>query len=376
MTQAAYYSESYAQARKGFLAAAHACGARIESISAQTETPVDPAPFTDAAHLGDEDALRSLVVVSGTHGPEGLTGSACQRALLDDISDSGLPADTSVLLVHAVNAWGVATGLRCTEEGVDLNRNYAEFDNDNSDNNDKDALKASNPEYDAMHDYLHRLADSMSAQAYLACGPSMLTEQFGEGAVNILFQGQHRHANGAGFGGFAPTAARQRLERALTSALSASRDIAVVDLHTGLGPHAVGMKFSVAETGGEEAQRVKSWYGDDVVLTNDADANLPYRIFGETSSGVARALPNARITGLTLEYGTYEVDGLVRCILAEFLIRHRIEMLEEGMANKLTGKISAFFYPESAAWRQRVIAQARAVFSQAFVGLAGSIQSA
>ncbi len=367
MTPATYFSETYAETRERFLQAARALRARVESISAQSQIPVDPAPFTDSAHIGPEDAKRSLIVVSGTHGPEGLTGSACQRALFDDIKASGLPADMSVLLVHAVNAWGVATGLRCTEEGVDLNRNYAVFDGD------KAALRALNPEYDAMHDYLHGLVDNDSAEAFLEAGPSKLNQKFGEGAVNILFQGQHRHADGAGFGGFAATAARQRLEHAVTRFLSASREVAVVDLHTGLGPHGVGMKFSVATGGSDEAARVKAWYGEDVVLVNDPGANLPYRIFGETASGIASALPNARVTGLTLEYGTYEVDRLVRCILAEFLIRHRAEVLEAGMAARLTGEIGAFFYPTSEAWRETVIAQARTVFAQTFVGLVGSL---
>ena len=369
MTAAAYFSDCYSQARQRFLRAAHASGAYIECIGAQTETPVEPAPFTDAVHIGAADAARVLVVVSGTHGPEGLAGSACQRALLDDIKASGLPADTSLLLVHAANAWGVATGLRCTEEGVDLNRNYAEFAAERD--GDATALAALNPEYDAMHDYLHGLVDSDSAEAFLEGGPSRLNQKFGEDAVNILFQGQYRHSNGAGFGGLAPTAARRRLEHAVTRFLSASREVAVVDLHTGLGPHGVGSKFSVAEGGSDEAARVQSWYGEDVVLVNDAGANLPYRIFGETASGIASALPNARVSGLTLEYGTYEVERLVRCILAEFLIRHRAEVLEAGTAARLTGEIGAFFYPTSEAWREAVIAQARTVFSQALAGLSG-----
>ena len=359
----AYFSESYPEARARFLERAKQGGATLDSLTAQAEKAVNPEPFTDTALIGPTDAACCLVVVSGTHGPEGLTGSACQQALLADIHAHGLPADTSVLLVHAINAWGVATGLRCTEEGVDLNRNYAEFDGDTT------ALEASNAEYDAMHAFLHGLADTESAQRFVAEGPARLGAEFGEDAVNILFQGQHRHADGAGFGGFRPTAARRRLEQATAQCLSKSEAVAVVDLHTGLGPHAVGMKFSVAEGGSEAAMRATRWYGDDVVQINDPDSNLPYRVFGDTSVGVARALPRALVTGLTLEYGTYEVDGLVRCILSEFLMRHRPEVLDDYVAEQLTRDIGSFFYPTDNAWRERVIGQARVVFSQALAGL-------
>ena len=364
-----YFSETYAATRSAFWQRASEAGARIESVSAQAEPRVEPEPFTDAALFGDLDARRSLVVVSGTHGPEGLTGSACQQALAEDIGEGGLGDDTSVLLVHAINAWGVASGLRCTEEGVDLNRNYAEFDGA------MNALEASNSDYNAMHDYLHRLADSVSAQGFVADGPALLRQECGEDAVNTLFQGQYRHSNGVGFGGFAPTKARGRLEQLVRRFVHASEDVAVVDLHTGLGPHGVGMKISVAEAGSKQAVRAKRWYGDDVILINDPQASLPYRVFGDTSVGVARALPQAHITGLTLEYGTYEVDELVRCILAEFLIRHRREALDDAMAARLTRDVGAHFYPADDAWRKRVIAQARMVFTQALAGLRGNLDT-
>ena len=358
-----YFSETYAHARARFLAMANERGAQVESISAQTKVAVEPEPFTDVALIGPRDASRSLVVVSGTHGPEGLTGSACQQALLDELGDADLPEGVSVLLVHAINAWGVAKGLRCTEEGMDLNRNYADFDAG------LPLLESANAEYDAMHAFLHRLAGEVPADAFVADGPSLLVKTCGEDAVNTLFQGQYRHADGVGFGGFVRSAARRRFEHAVTRYLPASEKVAVVDLHTGLGPHGTGLKLSAVEADSKQAARAKRWYGDDVILINDPASNLPYRVFGATSVGVARALPNAQIVGLTLEYGTFEVDGLVRCILAEFLIRHRREGLDDEIEEKLKRDIDAFFYPTDDDWRRRVIAQALTVFSQALAGL-------
>lgn len=359
MSSSEYFCECYEDARAQFLRAGSQMGARVESVLADAEINAS----TDVACFGNADAKCALLVVSGTHGPEGLAGSACQRALIGDLSKSGPPEGVEVVLVHAVNAWAVASGLRCTEEGVDLNRNYAEFDLDGA------VLSRSNPGYGKVHEYLHMLSDSLSVMDFLDQGPDLLSERCGADSVNTLFQGQYTHEDGVGFGGLAPTKARMRFEQIVSKVLAHKQDVAVVDVHTGLGPFGTGIKLSVAEAGSERALRTRKWFGDDVILVNAPESNMPYRVFGDTSQGVARMLDAVRITGLTLEYGTYEVDGLVRCVLAEFLIRHRPRLVDAELADELKRDIRAFFYPTDLGWRERVIAQARHVFSQALVGL-------
>lgn len=366
MSSNGYFCENYAEARAAFFRDSMSAGARLESFRVEGPNQTEATPCTDVACFGDADAQRALLIVSGTHGPEGLTGSACQRALIDGLREQRTPEGVQIVLVHAVNAWAVASGLRCTEEGVDLNRNYAEFGHDGAD------LSQANPSYDQVHEYLHRLSHSLSAREFVDQGPDLLSELYGTDAVNILFQGQYRHTDGVGFGGLAPTSARRRFEQIVSRVLPNKRDVAVVDLHTGIGPFGVGMKLSVAEAGSDDALRTRQWYGDDVMLINAPDSNLPYRVFGDTSEGVARVLDGARITGLTLEYGTYEIEGLVRCILAEFLVRHRSQLVDGALVEDLKQEIKTFFYPRDPDWRERVIEQARSVFSQAMVGLTES----
>lgn len=363
MSSDAYFSESYEDARAQFLRAGTRLEARLASFPVDGWNGAQRAPSTDVACLGNPDAKRVLLIVSGTHGPEGLAGSACQQALIDDLSTDGPTEEVEVVLVHAVNAWAVASGLRCTEEGVDLNRNYTDFSRCSSEQH------ASNRKYDQVHEYMHSLSRTLSARDFLDQGPDLLGENCGTDAVNTLFQGQYRHADGVGFGGLAPTMGRRRFERILSKVLKNKQEVAVVDLHTGLGPYGVGMKLSVADVGGDDAVRTRRWFGDDVILINAPESDLPYRVFGDTSEGVRRMLDGARITGLTLEYGTYEVNGLVRCILAEFLIRHRSQVVDEDLAAELKREISAFFYPTDPNWREQVIDQARTVFSQAMIGL-------
>ncbi len=363
MTNRRYFCGSFEDAKQAFSRDSGRAGALLSTVY-EPYRDVGEDPGTTFARIGNEDAPRALLIVSGTHGPEGLAGSACQRALLrhPDFLPERKESETEVILMHGINIWGMTYGLRCTKEGVDLNRNYVDFSDD---------LSQFNPEYDQVQEFLCTQSQQLSPREFVDRGPALLREEHGEEVVNTLFQGQYRHADGVGFGGHAPTAMRKMFDRIVEECLGEKKDVAVIDLHTGLGPHGVGLKLSVADSGSETAARTRRWYGDDVMFMNDSGSTLPYRVFGDTSSGVARVASRARITGITLEFGTYDVDGLVRCILAEYLIRHQSKDLSRRLVLDFKREIRQFFYPTNPEWREQIVDQALSVFFQALDGLAG-----
>ena len=78
---AAYFSDSYTQARAKFLAAVQTGGGRLLSSHTNPEKgPEGEDCIADVAWLGPEDASKLLILVSGTHGAEGYAGSGCQVA--------------------------------------------------------------------------------------------------------------------------------------------------------------------------------------------------------------------------------------------------------------------------------------------------------
>lgn len=72
------------------------------------------------------DYTKAVIVSSGTHGPELLTGSAIQCQLMEDVKSGKvlLPRDTVLLLIHCVNPFGAAWGRRTNIRNIDLNRNF------------------------------------------------------------------------------------------------------------------------------------------------------------------------------------------------------------------------------------------------------------
>src|SRR5512147_2685875 len=126
MAELTAFSDSYAEARRKFVDAARRAGAKLASYQHPGERgPGGEALCLDVSVLGPGDAARVFVVGSGTHGIEGYSGSAVQRAWLR--GRPRLPKNTAVVFFHAQNPWGFAHKTRTTEENVDLNRNFIDF---------------------------------------------------------------------------------------------------------------------------------------------------------------------------------------------------------------------------------------------------------
>jgi hypothetical protein len=79
MTTRDDFSASYAAARRAFLDAASAAGARLSShANPLARGTAGEELATDVAWLGPADASRVLVTISGTHGAEGFAGAGIQ----------------------------------------------------------------------------------------------------------------------------------------------------------------------------------------------------------------------------------------------------------------------------------------------------------
>lgn len=225
------FSRTYAESRGKFLDAARAAGAAITQHAHPLPGPAGEALATDTAWLGPEDASRVLVVLSATHGVEGLAGSGPQVHWLRH--PDALPADTAVLLVHAVNPHGFAWLRRVTEENVDLNRNWVDFSKP----------LPENPGYAELH--AHYVPRALDAGTLAAADATIadFRRRHGDDAERVArSSGQYTHADGLFFGGTGPTWARRTSEAILAAHLGRARTVAIVDLHTGLGPTATASR--------------------------------------------------------------------------------------------------------------------------------------
>lgn len=354
------FSASYADARRLFLERCAAAGARIASHEHPLPGPDGAALFLDAARFGADDARRVLLVASGTHGVEGYCGSGIQSFLLGDGLAARRPPDVALVLVHAVNPWGFAWTRRVNEDNVDLNRNFL----------DHDAPHPENPDYDRLYDVLNLRTLDPGAIAEGMAQLKRFEDEHGWAAMyRALSGGQYRHPRAVQFGGTAPTWSNRTL-RALWQRHAGTAEVAaLVDLHSGLGPRAVGMLLQTAPEGSTADVLARSCWSD-VIRAEPAQGTDAALVSGLIGPAFVAALPHAAATGLVLEFGTRELTEVLLAVQADhWLDAHGTRDSVEGRA--IARRMRDAFFLDDADWQEGVCLRAREVVDRALAGVNG-----
>jgi predicted deacylase len=352
------FSRDYAESRRRFLRAAKAAGATLRTFANGARGPAGERLATDCAWLGAPGARKALVLVAGTHGVEGFCGAG---AILDAIAaPPPLARDTALLLVHAINPHGFAWLRRVTEEGVDLNRNFIDF-----------AKPPANPGYDALASAI--LPPTLRGPAYARAQRRLAAyaEKHGATALQVAIAGgQYRHAKGLFFGGFGPTWSHRTLDAVIADhGLARRRHVAVIDLHTGLGPHGYGEPISPHLPGSRAARRAKAWFGEAVTepLAGSSAAGARHGF----STRLWEKRLGDRVTFIALEFGTYDTMKVVRPALVadHWLHRNGAPRWAAPQTRAIKAALRRAFYPDTDSWREAVIWRSRQIARQAAEGL-------
>lgn len=358
MTFEAHFSADYAQARGKFRAAAATAGADIQTFLNPKTGPDGGELATDVARIGPQNAERVLLAMSSTHGAEGFCGSAIQTGWLTEKLVAKLPADTAVLLVHAINPYGFAWIRRVNEDNIDLNRNFV----------DHARPLPQNDGYRALRDVICPADWSAASEAHVKQAFDAYKQR--TSAMDLqaaIMNGQYWDKDGVFYGGTGPAWSRHTLAAALAPYAATAKQAAFIDLHTGLGPYGVGEIMSNDFAGTPGAARVRDWFGPEATMLDDGSSTST-AVTGDTSLGVAAALPTTMITGITLEYGTVPVPDMIDAVRADNWL-HVHGKLDSDQGRKIKGQIRDTFYPDEKKWKDMVFERAVDVLGRAMKGL-------
>lgn len=350
------FSQSYAEARGKFLAAADAAGLEITSHLHPLPGRDGETLAMDVVRQGAAGAKRLLIISSACHGVEGFCGSGIQTALLGDASwtDAVTASGVAVLYIHALNPHGFSWWRRVTQEGVDLNRNFHDFHQPLPHNAGYDAIAgALIPQH-----WPPSAADEAVLTAYAA-------EHGERGLQTATTGGQYAHETGLFYGGRAPTWSHQTLRQVLEEHGRGASDIAWIDLHTGLGPCGLGERIF---TGRDAAlARARQWWGPEVTsLSDGSSSSAP--LVGLMWNVISEACPEADYTGIALEYGTVPLPEMIGALRADhWLETHPAAPLAQARAIKQ--QIRDAFYVDTPLWKQQLLDQAQQAARQALEGL-------
>ena len=352
---ARHFSSSYRQARQRFLEGAHAVGATVAAHRHPLRGAEGEEIATDTALVGRADAAKLLIVSSGTHGPEGFSGSACQLALLgDDLLKRATERDTAVLLVHAVNPYGFSHLTRTNEDNIDLNRNF----------NDFSRPYPVNEVYEQLHAALvpQNWPPTESDEAALAAAMAAVAGRSDPGVSS----GQALHPDGLFYAGTAPAWSNRTIRSILQAHGATRRHIAWIDVHTGLGPYGHGEKI-FGRHSPETTARARAWWGSDLIASVQPESVSP-RTTGHITAVAAQECPQAAITPMTLEYGTLPSVQVRRALRGEaWLAGHRDAA--PPVAAGIRRAVRDAFYVDADDWKGMILGQFRALALQTINGL-------
>ncbi len=352
------FSQSYAEARQKFLDACAARDLAVESHLHPQRGRDGELLAIDVARQGPASAANLLVLSSGCHGVEGFCGSAVQTdRLADDAWQAATEReDLAVLYIHALNPYGFSWLRRVTEENVDLNRNFQDFDQPLPDN----------PKYREIANLLlprrcpPTLFSTLRMIAYAAWRGRMALQ-------SAISCGQHSDAQGLFFTGTAPTWNNQQFRQILRKHARQCRRIGWVDVHTGLGPSGVGERIYKGRQNAADLARAQAWWGAS--LTNSFDGSSTSALLnGTLDLAVMAECSQAEYNGVTLEYGTLPGLKVLNALRAEQWLQ-RNPHATEAQRQRIKRNLRDAFYVDTPEWKRQVLEQARKVCAQTLSGL-------
>lgn len=362
MDAAAWFSQSYREAREKFLAAADRANLDVHSHPHPMVGRDGEALAMDIARFGPADAKRLLILSSACHGVEGFCGSAAQAMLLGDAEfhRNAHARGVAVLYVHALNPYGFSWWRRVTHENVDLNRNFVDFDQPL-------------PKNAAYDDIAHALVPShWPPTPENEAALMRYAQQHGLRALQqAVTAGQYEHPEGLFFGGHNPTWSRQTLTHVLQDHASQCEHLGWIDFHTGLGPEGHGERI-FSGFGNDRAgfDRAKAWWGPAVTSTTSGTSSA-VELEGEMWRAAYTLCAQAEYTGIALEVGTVPLEATIQALRAEQWLENHPEV-DPPQAEPIKHQLRDAFYVDTDAWKARVLPQAREVALQAVQGLSSS----
>lgn len=333
--------QTYADARRRFLTAAASAGAETTAFPHPLPGREGEEVAIDVATLGPDDADAVLLIVSGTHGVEGFAGSALQSWWLDERA-AGRPAGLRVVLLHAFNPVGFSWVRRVNEDNVDLNRNFVDWSD-----------VPHNEAYGEVADLLvpadwDEVTQQTTTGALLEVAGAVGLDKFQE----IVSSGQYDVPTGIFHGGSGPVWSHRWLDEHLAEVVGSAQRLAIVDLHTGLGPWGDGELISHHFKTAPAYARGTDWWGE-VRSMHDGES-VSASLSGDWLAAVDALVPDVEVTAAALEFGTVDVITVLQALRADAWLHANGDPAGDEAA-PIRAQVRAAFADDDPAWLATLI---------------------
>ena len=352
-------SASYTDSRRRFLDSAQAAGVEVVSHRHPLQGIDGEELAIDVATAGPADAASVLAIVSGTHGVEGFTGSALQHDWLTRLAASR-PSDLRVVLIHALNPYGFAWVRRVNEDNVDVNRNFIDWSQPPSANEDYGGLaQLLVPE---RWDDDTQQSTTLQLLAY--------AEEVGFARLQeVVSGGQYTHPTGVFYGGDGPVWSHRWLVEHLAGLVGPAKRLGLIDVHTGLGPWGHGELISHEAGDTPGYRRGTAWWGEVRSMVDGESVSA--QLSGDWLGALERLLPDVEVTAAALEFGTVDVVSVLQALRADAVLHAHGD--PRGVdADAVRSQVRAAFADDDPAWFDAVVSRFDDVVAAATAALSST----
>ena len=308
---------------------------------------------------------KGFTLTTGEHGVEGYVGSAMMQLFIEKYMPKLDPRNTGILLLHAINPWGMKHHRRGNKDNIDLNRTFL-WDVGHDPN--------FNPEYDKIAKFLNPgtkvtnlFLDDVAYTLRLFWNVARM------GMKNFrytLLLGQYRDSKGLYYGGTKRPEETQTLMDLYKQMMSSYEQILHLDMHTGYGPRYQMSLVNSAFDKGTSEYFVKRFNYPRVVA---ATADEFYAIRGDMVDYEYQLwkneYPEKRFFATAYEFGTLG-DTMYGLFQSPRVMIHENRAYwygtkSENLLAKAKHGFEELFNPEAKDWREKAMADG----DQAFEGI-------
>lgn len=309
-----------------------------------------------------EGNQKVFILTTGEHGVEGYVGSAMMQLFIEKYMPRLDPCTTGILLVHAINPWGMKHHRRGNRDNIDLNRTFIyNLDHD----------PGFNPEYDKIAKFLNPgtqitnlLLDNIGYTLKLFWHIARM------GMKNFryaLLLGQYRDPKGLYYGGRERPEETQTLMDLYKQMMSSYDQILHLDMHTGYGPrHQMSLVNSALDKGSSEYFVKRFNYPLVVAATADEFYAIRGDMVDYEYALWQDEFPEKRFFATAFEFGTLG-DTMYGLFQSPRVMVHENRAYWHGAQNeRLLAQVKhgfeELFNPEAKDWKEKAVADAERAF--------------
>ena len=308
---------------------------------------------------------KILVFTTGEHGVECYVGAAMLHKFVEEYLPRLDPRTTGILLVHAINSWGMKNHRRGNKDNIDLNRTFMldpQFDPTfNTEYEKLDAFL--NPKGQLQSTFFSNIAYLLGL-AYHVAKVGMRNFRF------ALLLGQYRNPQGLYYGGKEMPEETRTIMDLYKMALRDYDQVLHPDIHTGYGPrYQMSLVNSALDKGTSEYFEQRFNYPLVVAATADEF----YAIRGDMIDYIyglqQRDFPTKKLYSTSFEFGTLG-DTLYGLFQSPRVMIHENRAFWHGAVNdkvhaEAKRGFEELFNPSAADWKEKAVKDAE----QAFEGI-------